>query len=272
MLACEAPEFDKIKFPVLVQPKLDGIRCIITDGVAYSRNLKPIPNKFIQETVKDWPNPKRGFYDGELMLQEHTINFSEVSSAVMSAEGEPDFVFCSFFKDFSECKSKHYRDVMTSGALQQKDVESLVSRHKELGYEGTMLWNYNQHYKFGRSTKKDQYLLKVKEFIDDEAEVIGIVEKMKNNNKAEKDALGRTKRSSAKAGKVPAGVMGALVLRWRGTEFEIGTGFTAAQRKEIWENRGEIIGSIVKFKYQEVGSKGRPRFPSFLGFRHKDDL
>ncbi len=49
MLA-DAIEPDKypLRFPLFVSPKLDGVRCVVRDGVAYSRSLKPIPNQFVQ--------------------------------------------------------------------------------------------------------------------------------------------------------------------------------------------------------------------------------
>ena len=40
------------------------------------------------------------------------------------------------------------------------------------GYEGLMLRDPNGIYKFGRSSVKENILLKVKEFMDDEAEII----------------------------------------------------------------------------------------------------
>jgi len=40
-----------LQFPVLASTKLDGIRCCITNGIAVSRTLKPIPNKHIQELL-----------------------------------------------------------------------------------------------------------------------------------------------------------------------------------------------------------------------------
>lgn len=52
MLATAVENLDVLKYPVLVSPKLDGIRCLIIDGVAMSRSLKPIPNKHVQEWVK----------------------------------------------------------------------------------------------------------------------------------------------------------------------------------------------------------------------------
>ena len=48
MLAVDA-DVENIKYPVLCSDKLDGIRCIILNGVAYSRSLKPIRNKYVQD-------------------------------------------------------------------------------------------------------------------------------------------------------------------------------------------------------------------------------
>ena len=57
-----------------------------------------------------------------------------------------------------------------------------------------------------------------------------------------------------------------------GVEFSIGSGFTEEQRREIWNKKVELIGSIVKYKYFEVGVKDKPRFPIFLAFRDKKDM
>ena len=64
LLACEVPLND-VKFPVYVSTKLDGIRCLIIDGVAYSRSLKPIRNKYIQSIIG---NEKYNGFDGELVV------------------------------------------------------------------------------------------------------------------------------------------------------------------------------------------------------------
>jgi DNA ligase-1 len=55
-------------------------------------------------------------------------------------------------------------------------------------------------------------------------------------------------------------------------EFSIGTGFDADLRKHIWEGRKCVLGKIVKYKYFAGGSKDKPRFPVFLGFRDKRDM
>jgi DNA ligase-1 len=124
-------------------------------------------------------------------------------------------------------------------------------------------------YKFGRSGKTGP-LLKLKRFIDFEAEVIGVYEEMHNANVATKNELGRTSRSSAKAGKIGKGTLGGLILRAingpaAGVEFRCGTGFDAAARAELWAN--PPIGKVAKVKSFPIGVKDKPRHPVWLGFR-----
>ena len=64
LLACEVP-LEQVRLPVYVSTKLDGIRCVIIDGVAYSRSLKPIRNKYIQSVIG---NEKYNGFDGELVV------------------------------------------------------------------------------------------------------------------------------------------------------------------------------------------------------------
>jgi DNA ligase-1 len=140
----------------------------------------------------------------------------------------------------------------------------------ELGYEGLILRSPHAPYKYGRSTLNQGWMLKLKEFLDAEAEIIGIEELLHNENPAEIGELGQTKHSHEKAGLVGGGVLGSFVCRWRNTYFNLGTGFNAQQRKEYYTK--DCIGKLAKFKYQGVGPNNKPRFPVFLGFRHKDDL
>jgi DNA ligase-1 len=136
----------------------------------------------------------------------------------------------------------------------------------EKGYEGVMVRDPHGLYKFGRSGKTDKWLCKIKRFEDAEAEIIGVVEQMRNDNPQTLDHLGRNKRTSHKANKVPKGTLGTLVCRLpSGVEFEIGTGMDDLQREDMWV--APPIGKIVKFKFQPTGIKDKPRFPVFLGIR-----
>jgi DNA ligase-1 len=115
-------------------------------------------------------------------------------------------------------------------------------------------------------------LLKLKRFLDDEAEVIGFEEKMSNHNVKEVDERGYSKRSSKKAGLVTAGTLGSLIVRWKGVIFNIGSGFTDKQRQEIWDNKEKYLGKWFTFQYQELTSYGIPRFPTGRGFRSDLDM
>lgn len=68
--------------------------------------------------------------------------------------------------------------------------------------------------------------------------------------------------------------LGALLVRdtVTGVEFSIGTGFTQADREELWANRTTLVGQFVKYKSFDIGVKDKPRFPVWLGMRNKEDI
>jgi DNA ligase 1 len=141
------------------------------------------------------------------------------------------------------------------------------------GFEGLMIRNGEGPYKFGRSTAKEGYLLKMKRFEDSEAIIIGMEEQLHNANEAEEDAFGRTKRSSHQENLIPTGKMGRLLVKdeANGWEFGIGTGFDSATRQEMWDNKNKYIGKLAKYKYQKEGMKDVPRIPVFIGIRDSLD-
>ena len=283
MLACRAGE---IKFPCYASPKLDGVRAIVFDGVVYSRSMKPIPNKHIQKTFGLF----HGF-DGELVFGLPTDKdaYRRTVSAVMTEEGEPAvtfWVFDSVFPSETPFPDRYLNIVRARGALDKltevpqrrvssmEELTALEEMWLEQGFEGAMVRAINAPYKFGRSTEKEGYLMKVKRFVDSDAIIIGVNELMHNDNPAAVSEIGLTKRSSHKENKIPTGTMGSFVVRdlTSEVEFEIGTGFTAEERAEWWAHRDEVVGRIVKYKHFPTGSKDKPRFPVFLGFRSKEDL
>ncbi len=289
MLASKA-DLSKVQFPVLVSTKLDGIRCLIVDGKAVTRSLKPIPNDHIRNWLE--ANCPDGL-DGELMLQDPTRPFREVTSAVMRKSGEPDFMFAVFDVireglGFRERYELLQSAVTSLGSPKVQLVEHTLVRDEgelkasltaflEQGYEGLMVRSLDGPYKYGRSGVREGYLLKVKLFTDEEAVVIGFTEKMHNGNVATKDNLGRTERSSHKENKVPMGTLGALVCRFPdGTEFSVGTGFNDKTRKSLWESKEDLIGQLAKVKHQpDPGGRQSgqaPRFPVWLGMRDRRDV
>jgi DNA ligase-1 len=156
----------------------------------------------------------------------------------------------------------------------EKDLIAYQEWCLNQGFEGVMLRRPSASYKFGRSTLKEQTLIKVKVFQDAEATVVGMTEEMRNDNEATTDARGYTIRSSHKENLVGKGRMGTLVVRNLddGVEFEIGSGFDAQQRLEFWQQAKDVIGRVVKFKHFPHGAKDKPRHPIFLGFRDPIDM
>jgi DNA ligase 1 len=302
MLAATVP-IDEIRLPVIATPKIDGIRCCTITGVAgpeslsvpVTRSLKDIPNRYAFKMLSSLPPG----LDGELVVMNRDLlappkigTFQQTSSAIMSHAGIPDFKFMVFdWVANAECYTQKY--VSRIERLNEQDrlpgfvsivVHKTIYTHEELinyiawceeqGYEGACVRPLNSPYKFGRATPKQQWLVKIKKFVDAEAEIYGFEELYSNQNAAEVSALGYQERSTKKEGMIPMDTLGALIVKdlETGVIFNIGTGFTAQQRIEIWADLDGWRGAIVKYKHQPFGMKDKPRIPVFLGRRSMEDM
>lgn len=281
MLAGKA-DVNKLQFPLIVSKKIDGFRTLICNGTAYSRNLKPIPNKHVQSKIAEMNGLFDGC-DGELIVGNMSDPdvFRNTSSGVMSFDGEPDFLFWAFDRwdmshlPYSE-RIKHIPSMCRLGYELINSLEDLVKKEEEYlaeGMEGLMVRSLSGKYKYGRSSVKESYLLKVKRFEDSEAKVVGFKERMHNANEATKDYLGHTKRSSHKENMHPMDTLGAITVELSdGQLLDIGSGFNDLERKEIWTYKDLYVGKLAKFRYTKIGMKDLPRFPTFLGWRDEADL
>lgn len=115
----------------------------------------------------------------------------------------------------------------------QQELDDLLEKTLSAGGEGLMLHRWDSHYIAGRS----HHLQKVTLRDDAEAIVVGY-----------QPGKGRL-----------AGMMGALKVRLDdGRIFEIGTGFTDAERASPPQ-----IGTRVRYTYRGLTREGFPRFASF---------
>lgn len=289
----EIKQLPLLQYPLIASRKLDGIRAIVRDGNLLTRTLKNVPNKFVFNALSRFTF--EGF-DGELIVGEpnHPDVYRTTTSAIMSAEGEPNFTYYVFDHMMHPEKPYVERLLKLHAAVEKLpealagrvcilaydyigDEEDLVDAEKRYvkeAYEGIMLRCPVQPYLFGRSTINQSALLKLKRFADSECRVLGIEELMINNNEKTKDARGKAKRSSHKENKTAAGIMGSLCVQdmKTGVVFDLGSGFTDADRIYFWENKDHVKGKILKYKYQPVGVKDKPRFPVYLGFRSPSDM
>lgn len=285
MLAGKCEDATKIIYPVLGTPKLDGIRGLIVDDKALTRSFKPIPNAFIRaELESTCPD---GF-DGEIVIK--GMDFNSIQSAVMSEDGEPDFTYVVFDYCCDPSETYQMRMLKLGACPELPRVEYLlpttINNAAELdqfeekcladGYEGIIFRSLNSPYKFGRSTEREGYMLKLKRFTDSEAIILSLHEQMHNNNEVIVDVFGHTDRRSCQENLVPANTLGKFWVKdvYSGAKFGIGTGrgLTKELRKEIWVNKSKYIGKLIKYKSQKFGEKDVPRLPVFLGFRDERDL
>lgn len=300
MLAGEA-DLDSLRFPVYVTPKLDGVRALVFPGGVYSRSLKKIPNKQVQTTIhlpEDKRDPLIGM-DGELIVGDPTApdvyrktqSFCATEEALVDHGGFRFYVFDNYsytqdyvgrdqrnFEILKAIKNVHLVWLRSHQCNHIDDLLAAEAKYLERGFEGLILRAPQGPYKHGRSTAKEQWMLKLKRFVDSEAEIIGMDEEMENTNEAKTNVLGLTERSSHKANLRGKGRMGAIHVRDLKTrvEFKIGTGFTAADREAFWrlwqERTARSAPVIVKYKHFAIGGKDKPRFPTYQGLREGWDL
>lgn len=301
-------ELENIKFPVYCQPKMDGWRLIILKGQALTYKLKPIPNNYIRTQLETiFKDIDYYLIDGEGLLMDESATYQDIQSAYASVEGEPDFRYVIFDAAIKEpdLDWDYNRRLLTLNLLKDKlgfppwanaqgriqliqYWQYLSSNKQELdvsieyfivnkGLEGAIIRSPDASYKQGRSTLNEAGILAYKPFTDAEAEIIGAYCLEKNLNDLEKDEHGHAKRSSRIANKVPLPMLGGFNVRgvngrFKGVEFNIGSGFTLEQREAIWDTQNKFKGCVIKYKYFDVGSMDKPRQPIFLGFRSKEDL
>ena len=285
MLAAAA-DLKTLRYPLYASPKLDGVRALNVNGKLFSRSLKPIPNPYVN---KLFGRKELDGLDGELISGDPCAkDVYRVTVGNVSREtGEPDVTFYVFdyhdtSMEFADRKNMLSESTMVPGvfALPQHligDEEHLFkyeSECLELGYEGLILRSPEGKYKFGRSTANEQGMLKLKRFTDGEAEILEVLEEEHNANEAKRNELGRTARSTAKAGMVRTGRAGALRVHdaVAKVEFCIGTGLNDKDREFFWKHRKRVVGQLIKYKSFAIGVKDKPRFPVYLGPREPWDL
>ncbi len=229
--------------------KLDGIRAYWNGKTFVSRLGNPFiaPSWFTAELPAD-------ILDGELWVGRKL--FQRTTSIVRSGAGSDEWEQVTYVvfdapdaQGAFEHRIAHAKHVLGKTRAPHARVLDHVectgvdhlrqelARVESLGGEGLMLRRPQSLYEVGRSSS----LLKVKTFHDAEARVIG-------------HAPGTGKHK---------GRLGALVVELAdGTRFNVGTGFSDAEREAP-----PAIGAVITFRYQELSNDGVPRFPSFVGER-----
>ena len=291
-------EPENVVFPCIASPKVDGIRILNWEGNPFTRSMKPIPNNFVRTYLSS--KVFQGL-DGECVVGEPNdpAVFKNTTGKLRSHSGEPDFTWWVFderwevtdlrgfqsrygllkeafangvFSAFPRVKLLPHKLINTPAELKAFEEECALD-----GWEGVMLRSVNGPYKNGRSTLKEGYLLKRKLWDFSEAKIVGIYEKMTNENEAFTSEVGSTKRSTNAENLVPAGTLGGFncIEISTGQAFNLGAGGTHEERQKLWDEREEnddYKGRFARFKHMPYGRVDAPRQPIFDSFREKFDM
>ena len=269
---------DKAVFPALLQPKLDGVRCVFTKEGAFSRTGKEFKNvDHIKETLK--PLFKKYPYirlDGELYNHKLKEDFEKSISLVRKTkptfehrkEAEKlvqyhiyDIVPLEHVKSatYEErldrlidivhannlfLNMKHVRTVGTHWVNSLEDAKDIHNKALKAGYEGSIYRNPDGIYKGTRSWD----LMKFKDFHDAEARIVGY-------------EVGKGKRE---------GTLGKFIMKDEdGNEFGCppGKGYDYTQMATMLNNIHLYIGKIATFTYFQRTQAGSYRHPLYKCIR-----
>jgi DNA ligase-1 len=255
---------DKIKFPLSSQPKYDGVRCIIKSDGMWSRNGKQIVSApHIFESLKPlFEENSDLILDGELYAEKDIADFNTIISCVRKTKPTlPDLMTSlkyikyyiydipsyedTFTKrieaihnlQLSECCVK----VVTHVLSKIDEVDEMYKNYIKSGYEGQML-RLDTVYE----NKRSKYLLKHKDFKDEEFTIIGYEEGKGN--------------LSSKIGKLKFKTK-------NGVEFDAAVNGSWEYLTELWNKRDELIGKEATVKYFEMTEDGSLRFPKVIEIR-----
>lgn len=283
---------NKLRYPVLATLKKDGIRALRMNGTLLSRTLKPIPNKSIRERSLVLP----GGFDMELWNP--TLPYDKIESIVMSREHKDSdmiqFHVLDWFgkeggyfqrleqieyffhvNEFDRTWYKGHPDVDMGIAFKAESPEKLFwyfTQSELCESEGICFRTPDSPYKMGRSTIKEQYLIKLARFVRTELTIIDFEEQQENTNPDKYNDVGYMKRSSYGEGMIGKNTLGAFICKDKdGQIVRVGTGvgLTDKLRQEIWDNRDSWVGKQITVKYKPHGMKDKLRSPIYVGPRTK---
>ena len=259
---------DKLEYPVYIQPKFDGVRCLAywEEGKVklVSRGGKPYHLPHIEKQVAVLL-PKNYVYDGE--IYKHEVGFQGITKLVKKYRpGETEtleFWMYDVFKiDEPEVgwdarlenlrrlpvdKAKNLWICPTNIAGSWNEVMAYRKKYVKRGFEGAIVREGFAPYEIGH---RSNHLLKVKSFKDDDYVIVGHEE--------------------------GEGAYEGCVI-WicetkKGQKFRVVPKGTIEEKREWFKVAEKHYGFLLKVKYFELTDDGIPRFPVGIGVRLCEDV
>jgi ATP-dependent DNA ligase len=243
MLAHKWDEKKKfIKEPFFAQPKLDGVRIIVSKDGGISRT-----GKVVKGTEHWGKHLGVGEYlDGECYT--HGMSFESITSAFKTKPETLTFHVFDYYDmnrpqlPFSQ--RMKYTTVKTVKVDHKKDILKVHKDFVDEGYEGIMVRNAESEYEPG---KRSNNLLKLKNFETEEFKIIGVHE-----------GSGRDKGTPVWECETETGEI-----------FSVRPEGSLEMRKDAFNNSKKTIkdGKMLTVRYQNLTSGNVPRFPIGVAIR-----
>ena len=229
-----------ISEPFYVQPKIDGVRLLVSNKGGISRTGKIVPG-----TEHLGKGLKEGEYlDGECYDPNKT--FEEITSLFKTNPKALGFHVFDYFDtnqpDLTFDERLERVTVETRWVKKKSDLPIVHKQYMDAGYEGTMIREPSSVYEIG---KRSNYLLKLKDFKTDEYKVIGM-----------RECTGKD-----------VGTPIWVCITENGQEFTVRPEGTQEKRREMFKNGNKYIDKMLTVKYQNLTDLGVPRFPVGIAFR-----
>ena len=232
---------EKVKFPCLLQPKIDGVASYNRHGNLLGRSLKPHENK---KVTQEWSHPGMHGFCGEMIsgFNPTSADLCRITSGDLRRHNEQNAKIHWFLFDYctDETKDLPYYDRMeklvdvfrialtantdkelcnllnhcvvipTYTVENMQELVELEAKFLNEGYEGVILRDPDAPFKYGRCGKTFMGSWRVKRFIDAEILVESIEEGRSNQNEATVNERGRTERSTHAENMLPNGQIGSM--------------------------------------------------------------
>jgi ATP-dependent DNA ligase len=280
---------DKIIFPAIIQPKLDGVRALlgINDDKKVqfiSRRCVEFPNpltKLKSEFLKsNLPKNKKIFYDGEIYIHDSSIKQKNINGALQTSTTSKlysqnkklidklefhifdyfnlDKLDLSFEQRYNNLKnifskfnnkSSKFKLVPIDIVYNNKDIDTITNLYIKNRYEGSVI--RNTHFKYDIKGNRLCDALKLKRFFEEEYKIVDATQGKYNQVIWILEYFdNKNNKNTFKA---------------------VHTDISRQKSQEYYKNRHKYIGLLATVKYQEK-INGKPRFGIVIKIRDSNEL
>jgi DNA ligase-1 len=263
----------KLTYPVAVQPKFDGVRCLayLKDGQVYlqSRGGDPWLLPHIQVEMRHgFDSSYYDFvFDGELYY--HGMSLQDITALARKPRPESTQLYYVIYDCFCErlgaadwkerwawldtwfTNWRHnFEKVVMSPTFNARSEEDVIRLHRDFvgqGYEGAIIRSYDGTYRLG---VRSDALLKLKEWHDAEYRIVGWT-------------MGKGKFELAPI---------FLCITDEGKEFEVVPKGTGQERYQMLQDAPQLVGQLLTVQYLDFTDDGAPKCARGIAIRDKSDL